>query len=142
MKLNEMTQSQIQDWKMFHLILEAWGWEDVEDSENRLEGGEMLKPEASRLMIHSWATLEARYHAPVNMVSLRIGETTGEDTLQAHFLFDNEPQRILEWIADHGPQMSLESFEEDIRSAEGSCEMILFERSNMEIYEVKPSPRA
>lgn len=122
---------------MFHLILEAYGWEDLENTEAQFEADQSMKPEAARVLRLSQVELEARYHAPVNMISLRIwGREEGE--LQAHFLYDHRPERIIEWIVQQARDFYPEKFEEQIKEARPYCEMILFEKSNTEIYEVRP----
>lgn len=133
-----MSAQQMKDWNMFHLILEAWRWEDLEETERRFEAGEMLKPEATRILRRDNMKLEARYHAPVNMLSLKMTDFSRDEMLQAHFLYDDHPERILEWMVATADQVVTDNFEDIVRSANGNCAMILFERSNMEIYEVKP----
>ncbi len=134
-----MSAQQMKDWNMFHLILEAWGWEDLEETERRFEEGEILKPEATRILRQRNQELEARYHAPVNMFSLKVTDFVQNEELTAHFLYEDLPERVLEWIVCSADQVVTENFEEIARSANVNCSMVLFERSNMEIYEIKPS---
>ncbi|MEM7368251.1 MAG: hypothetical protein AAF587_06580 [Bacteroidota bacterium] len=138
MRKSDLSTVQLRDLNVFNLLLEHHGWSDDENLEFRLDSGEKVTPEGFRAINHGGIGLEARYHAPVNMISLKIIDQLYEDKVQFHFLFDDRPERILEWIADISGQLSLESYPELLKQADGKCEMILLEVSDTEIYEVKP----
>ena len=141
MRKREMTAFQLRDWSVFHLILEAHGWEDLEETERRLDRGELMKPEAMRScwMGHLWLT--ARYHAPVNMISLQLADLQADEKVQGHFLYDGKPDRILEWIVSKAKGLVIRDFEQQVTCAQPHCEMILLEKSDLEIYEVRPEAR-
>ncbi|MEL6673442.1 MAG: hypothetical protein AAFR61_14655 [Bacteroidota bacterium] len=138
MRKAELTTSQLRDLNVFNLLLEQHNWIDVEDTEKRLDQGEVVNPEGFREIYNQNVSLQARFHAPVNMISLRITDTQLEERVQFHFLFDNRPERILEWIVSICDELSLDSYPELLKLANGKCEMILLEVSDTEIYEVKP----
>lgn len=140
MQRSDMNDSQRRDWQLFNLLLESYGWEDIDDTEWRMEQGESCTPEGHRARRHGHTLLEARLHAPVNMISLRLSEPQhNPDNIQLHFLYDDRPERILEWIVAHAEQLTIEAYQPLLSSAQRQCEMILLEKSDMEIYEVKPS---
>jgi hypothetical protein len=139
MQQSELNPTQARDWQLFNLILEGYGWDDPEHTEWRMEHGEVCTPEGHRTLSQNGVCLEARYHAPVNMISLRVSEPNSQENIQLHFLYDNRPERILEWMVQQQAGMDLESYQDLLKSAQKQCEMILLEKSDMEIYEVKPS---
>lgn len=139
---SELNPAQLRDIKVFNLILECDGWEDQFETEKKLDAGEMVNPEGLRTIQEAFVTLQARFHAPVNMISLRIIDRFLDDRVQFHFLFDDTPERILEWIVSVRPSLTLDSYPELLKQADGKCEMILLEVSDTEIYEVKPPANA
>jgi len=139
MHKRDMSATQQRDWQVFNLILECFGWEDVDGTEARLDSGEFVKPEGLRARREGHISLEAKLHSPVNMISLRITDTASDDNVQIHFLYTQRPERILEWVVEQGPSLSLDTYHDLIKGVSAMCEMILLEKSDMEIYEVKPS---
>lgn len=138
MRKADLTATQLRDLNLFNLILECDGWVDQYETEKRLDAGELVNPEGSRAAHGEGTILQARFHAPVNMISLRITDLSREDKVQFHFLFDNRPERILEWLIEIRDELNLDSYPDLLKEANGRCEMILLEVSETEIYEVKP----
>lgn len=139
MRQSELTPTQARDWRLFNLILETYGWDDFDDTEWKMDQGEICTPEGYRSRRNGCSVLEVRYHAPVNMISLRVTDNSSQDNIQLHFLYDDRPERILEWIVAQQEQLDLDSYSDLLKHAQQQCEMILLEKSDMEIYEVKPS---
>ena len=142
MRKAELSPTQLRDLSVFNLLLEHHGWVDQLDTEKRLDAGEMVNPEGLRETYGSQLILQARFHAPVNMISLRITDTMLDEKVQFHFLFDDKPERILEWMVAVCDELNLDTYPELLKKAEGKCEMILLEVSDTEIYEVKPPASA
>lgn len=138
MRKSDLTAQQARDINIFNLILETYDWVDPQDTETRLEEGEMVNPEGYRLKHNRNSLLQVQFHAPVNMISLLITDYSFQDQVQFHFLYDEKPERILEWIVENGEELSLASYPDLLKQANGRCEMILLEVSDSEIYEVKP----
>ncbi|MEL7340242.1 MAG: hypothetical protein AAGM67_07135 [Bacteroidota bacterium] len=138
MRKADLTETQLRDVNLFNLILECDGWNDQYDTEKRLDAGELVNPEGVRVTYGEGTVLQARYHAPVNMISLRITDLNRDDKVQFHFLFDNRPERILEWLVEVKGELNFDTYPEMLKEADGKCEMILLEVSETEIYEVKP----
>lgn len=138
MRKAELTETQLRDLNIFNLILEYQGWTDQQGIEKRFDAGEMVNPEGIRVKSGNNVILQARFHAPVNMISLRITDTYLDEKVQFHFLYDTKPERILEWIVDISDELALDNYPELLKQANGKCEMILLEVSDTEIYEVKP----
>lgn len=142
MRKAELTPSQLRDLRVFNLILDHHDWVDLNDTEKRLDAGENVNPEGLRETYSAQVVLQARFHAPVNMISLRIIDTKFDERVQFHFLFDDKPERILEWMIDVSDVLNLETYPNLLKKADGKCEMILLEVSDTEIYEVKPPTKA
>ncbi|RMG23364.1 MAG: hypothetical protein D6730_14600 [Bacteroidetes bacterium] len=138
MRKAELTELQLRDLNVFNLILECHGWIDQQGIEKKLDAGELVNPEGIRVKSGKNAILQARFHAPVNMISLRITDLYLDEKVQFHFLYDEKPERILEWMTEISDDLSLETYPELLKQANGKCEMILLEVSDTEIYEVKP----
>ncbi|MEO0473899.1 MAG: hypothetical protein AAF206_30095, partial [Bacteroidota bacterium] len=71
MRKSDLSPTQLRDLNVFNLVLECEGWADYKETEVRFDAGEMVNPEGFRVMHGPQAVLYARYHAPVNMISLR-----------------------------------------------------------------------
>lgn len=138
MRKADLTATQLRDLSLFNLILDCDGWMDQLDTEKRFDAGELVNPEGLRVAHGQGITLLARFHAPVNMISLRITDIHKDERVQFHFLFDNRPERILEWLVEVKTKITLETYPALLKEADGRCEMILLEVSETEIYEVKP----
>ncbi|WNJ20404.1 hypothetical protein [Pontibacter sp. G13] len=142
MRLHELSDQQKRDLDVFHLLLEFHGWDDPENTEHRLSTGQDVTPEGYRSLLLTSTRLEARFHAPVNMISISLTDLKSEDRIKIHFLFDKQPERVLEWIAEMTVHMNLNNYQDQLKGANGTCEMILLEVSDTEIYEVKPAKKA
>lgn len=142
MQKGDLTSSQLKRLNLFHLIMEAYGWDDPQDTEDRLEAGEDLNPEGYRVHRRPGLLLEALFHAPVDMLSLRLVDLNHRERVQFHFLFDHHPERIIEWIVTVADKMNITTYPDLLQEANGKCEMILLEVSDTEIYEVKPPAQA
>lgn len=141
MRKGDLNSTQLRDINVFNLILDCDGWVDQYDTEKKFDSGELVNPEGLRIAIQNNIRLQVRFHAPVNMISLRITDIYKNDNIQFHFLFDNRPERILEWLVAVKNELNFESYPEKLKEADGRCEMILLEVSDTEIYEVKPPTR-
>ncbi|MCI4667198.1 MAG: hypothetical protein MRZ79_03490 [Bacteroidia bacterium] len=124
------------------MILEHHGWDDPSNTESRLDQGENVKPEGYRSTKNSCLTLLARFHAPVNMISLSLIDILSREKVQFHFLYTEKPELIIEWIVKVADQLDLENYSEIVKKSQVHCDMILLEISESEIYEVRPSARA
>ena len=142
MEKYNLTNTQLKDLGLFNLILECDGWADTEEHEKRLDRGENVKPEGRRVRSNGQAILEAQFHAPLNMISLRINDVNKADQVLFHFMYDTRPERILEWLVENSQTLCMETYPESFMRLDGKCEMILLEVSKNEIYEVKPPKSA
>ncbi len=138
MRKSDLNRDQLYHLSLFNLILECHGWEDVADTELRFDQGELVAPEGNRSFANGNSILEARFHSPINMVTLRVYNNERSQFVTFHFLFDNRPERILEWIAAEGNLLDIENYRNKLKHTEGLCEMTLLEISQSEIYEVRP----
>ena len=139
MRKQELTASQLRDLNIFYVILEHHGWEDTEGVEYQLDAGEKISPEGQLTQAFGQTEIRAQFHAPVRMISLRISDLFLEEQVQFHFLFESNPEVLLEWIVANAHELTLDSYAQLLKSAEKLCAMILMEVSDQEIYEVKPS---
>ncbi|MEO1448379.1 MAG: hypothetical protein AAFV07_02565 [Bacteroidota bacterium] len=142
MRKGDLSSNQLKRLNLFHLITEAYGWEDPHDTEVRMEAGEDLNPEGYRIFRKPGLCLEALFHAPVDMLSLRLSDLHNKERVQFHFLFDHKPERIVEWVVSVADELDINTYPELLQEANGKCEMILLEVSDTEIYEVKPPTKA
>ena len=141
MRKGDLNATQLRDINVFNLILDCDGWVDQGETEKRFDAGEQVNPEGLRVIVRNNTRIQARFHAPVNMISLRITDIYRNENVQFHFLFDNRPERILEWLTSAKNELTLETYPDKLKDANGCCEMILLEVSDTEIYEVKPPTR-
>lgn len=139
MRKQDLTATQLRDLSIFYVILEHHDWGDLEGVENRFDNGEKVSPEGQVSKIISHTELRAQFHAPVRMISLKITDLILEDQVQFHFLYEKNPESLLEWMCEHADKLTLESYPDLLKDAEKLCAMILMEVSDQEIYEVKPS---
>ncbi len=138
MRKSELTEHQLRDLRVFNLILDYNGWADQNNTEKKMDSGLNVNPEGYRVISGDNTILQAKFHAPVNMISLSITDLYLEEKVQFHFLFDNSPERILEWLVSISDQLNMDTYPDLLKHADGKCEMILLEVSDSEIYEVKP----
>ncbi len=139
MRKCDLSTDQLLHLNIFNLILEFAGWDDLHDTEKRFDAGQMVTPEGNRCLESEGNRLEARFHAPINMITLRVTDTRRNRVAVMHFLFDKSPERILEWIRDQGPTLAVDNYERLLASAEGRCELTLIETPEAESFEVRPS---
>ena len=142
MKKSELSKAQERGLNLFNLLLEHKRWDDSWGVEVDMDHGENGNPEGYRCLSRAGLLMEAKFHAPVNMISLSITDVMLEEQVQFHFLFDDRPERILEWIADKGETLNMDNYTELLQTTEGKCEMVLLEVSETEIYEMKPPAQA
>lgn len=139
MRKQDLTATQLRDLSIFYVILEHHGWVDTEGVELQFDAGEKVSPEGQVSKIYGQTELRAHFHAPVRMISLKITDLILEDQVQFHFLYEKNPESLLEWMCEHSAELTLESYPDLLKDAEKLCAMILMEVSDQEIYEVKPS---
>jgi hypothetical protein len=142
MKKSELNKTQKRDLDVFNLLLEYHRWDDSWGVEEDMDHGEDGNPEGYRCLSRSGLLIEAKFHAPVNMISVSVTDVMLDEQVQFHFLFDDRPERILEWIVSMGETLSMENYPELLRTTKGKCEMVLVEVSDTEIYEMKPPAEA
>jgi|GEM_PF-2594332 len=142
MRKTELSEIQLRDLNIFNLLLEFHGWEDYQNTEKRMDQDTDMNPEGSRTLCNGVAVLEVKLHIPVNMISLRISDIYARERVQFHFLYDTQPEYLLEWLTSCGTDLSLETYPELLKDAVGKCEMILLEISDTEIYEVRPPAKS
>ncbi len=126
----------LNDIDFFHLILEAYNWDEVSDKGN--EGLYCTKAEAAYHFSTTNALFEAKFHQPLNMISLRLQDIFCKQGIQFHFMYSEKPELILEWIAQEAENITLENYPIVLKKAAGKCEMILLELDNHKMYEVIP----
>ena len=134
----ELSKTQLRDLNIFNLLLESDGWEDHDGHEQQMDAGEEVHPEGKRTIFNGKSWLEACFHAPINMISLKISEYLSSEAVQFHFFFDSHPERLLEWLIQFRPKLSLDSYPSFLKNATLQCEMTLMEISGSGFYEVKP----
>jgi hypothetical protein len=142
MHLVDLNDTQTRDLNLFNLILEAHGWDDLEETEKRIEAGENLCPEGKRTINYSSTKLEAEFHAPLNMITVQIRDIVDHEQIRFYFFYDEKVERILEWLVAVSEKLNMESYIECLKEVFGKCEMILLELGKDEIYEVKPPDTA
>lgn len=138
----DLTDIQKRDLNWFNMILEAHGWHDPDETESRIEAGEDLSPEGKRMINYEATSLEVEFHAPLNMLTLRIKDIITSEQIRFYFFYDEKVERILEWLVAVSERLNLESYIECLKEVFGKCEMILIELAKDEIYEVKPPKTA
>ena len=126
----------VNDIDLFHLILEAYNWDEVSYSDDKaLYGG---KAEATYAFSTKNALFEAKFHEPLNMISLHLQDIFRQQTIQFHFMYSEKPELILEWIAQEAGNITFDNYPLVLKKAAGKCEMILLELDNKKMYEVIP----
>lgn len=143
MKLHNQasTKKTVNDLDLFYLILEAYGWESPSKREEDSYLESYNRPEAILLYSTREAILEACFHQPLNMISVKIRDIYKKNHILFHFMYDDKPERILEWLAAQSDNLSFETYPKLLKKAAGKCEMILLELADNQMYEVIP-PKA
>ncbi len=126
----------LNDIDLFHLILEAYNWDEVSYiGDNTLYSS---KAEATYAFSTKNARFEARFHQPLNMISLQLQDVFRKQTIQFHFMYSEKPELILEWVAQEAGNITFDNYPIVLKKAAGKCEMILLELDNKKMYEVIP----
>lgn len=125
----------LKDIDYFSLILEAYGWDE---KKGHTQMKLATQPEASYTFATATTHLEAKFHEPLNMISLCIRDIARQQNVQFHFMYHEQPQVILEWIAKVSPELSIDNYPIVLKGAAGKCEMILLEMEGNKMYEVIP----
>ena len=133
MKKTLLSQTQLADLNFFHLILESYGWDDMEDSELKLDNGLDINPEGSRIFRKSYTVLKAEFHAPVNMITLKIGDCISNEEVKFHFFYDESPIKLLEWVVSVSEDLSTQTYPELLKQTHGCCDLILLQVSDSRI---------
>ncbi|MFN0200832.1 MAG: hypothetical protein ACKVTZ_04900 [Bacteroidia bacterium] len=132
------TPTRVTDIELFYLILECYGWEcpsssDLEECNIRFNNPEAILAFSSRKTI-----LEIGFHEPLNLMSLRISDVFRKQSVLFHFMYNQQPEKLLEWFAAVSEELTLENYPELLKQASSKCEMILLEVNNQQMYEVIP----
>lgn len=130
-------KNKVSDIDLFHLILEAYCWDELKysEAEASVYGS---KAEATYIYSTKSARFEAKFHQPLNMISLHLQDIFRKQGIQFHFMYSEKPELILEWIAQEASNITLENYPTVLKKAAGKCEMILLELDNNKMYEVIP----
>ncbi|MBX7242136.1 MAG: hypothetical protein K1X92_10340 [Bacteroidia bacterium] len=131
---NKNLKIQLKDIDYVQLILEAYGWAESSNGlssvENQAEAGYYTMTENTKLIVS--------FHEPLNLISLQMDEINSGNSVKLHFMYDNKPQRILEWIVSVHKEINMLNYAALLKTAIGKCEMMLLELKNKKIYEVIP----
>lgn len=120
--------------RMFNLILDAHGWEDVEQTEYRLDHGCAVYPHATRSSYNSTCELEATMHTQVNMVSLSLTPfASHQPSIRLHFLYKEDPVSILEQMIAAQSWLQPGLYFRFAMQLRYICEDVLVETPNREI---------
>ncbi len=131
---NKNTKAHLRDIDYVQLILEAYGWAENTGS---LSCGEN-QPEAGYYIMNEKLNLNVSFHEPLNLITLQMDEISGGNSVKLHFMYDDKPQRILEWIVSVYKEINMTNYASLLKTAIGKCEMMLLELKNKKIYEVIP----
>lgn len=137
--MKKIKKTTVKDIDLFHLILEAYGWDEIK-ADSKIDAHLFHnQPEA----VYNYSTrhtkMVIKFHEPLNMISLWIEEVKNtKQNVQLHFMYDEHPERILEWIAKVSHELSIDNYPTLLKDAKGKCEMMLLELSNSKMYEVIP----
>lgn len=108
MKKSELNHLQSEHLNFFNLILEYHNWEDTNGIEKALDGGESVNPEGVRNYSNEKVQLEAQFHAPIQMLSLRVSDHQQKQNVHIFFYYGNSPVHILEWLGSICNDLDLE----------------------------------
>ncbi len=130
-KKNAIKSSNLRDIDYVQLIMEAYNWVEI-----GIEYRGSNPAEATYYNINNNVSLTLEFHQPLNLITLQIEGVHGANSLKLHFMFDNRPQRILEWIVSVQNDININNYTVLLKTAIGKCEMMLLELENKKIYEV------
>ena len=137
--MKKLQTTPIKDIELFHLILEAYHWDEVKTDTSTDANLYSNRPEATYNYATRNTQMVVKFHEPLNMISLWVADVRNpKQTLQLHFMYDEQPQRILEWIAAISDELTLDNYPILLKKARGKCEMMLLELANNKMYEVIP----
>lgn len=118
----------------FNLILEAYQWEDDQQTEARLDQGHAVYPHATRSISNQTCQLDAAMHTQVSMLSLTIlPHESHRPQIKLHFLYKDEPTPVLEQIVQAQHWIKPGYYFQFAMSLIGLCEDVLVETDNHEI---------
>ena len=138
MKKSQLTSSQLKDLNLFILILECHGWEDYLETEKQLNEGKDVNPESVFICREGSISLEVQFHAPVQMISLSISDHSLRQKVDLFFIYEQQPELILEWIVTVKGKVELNNYKELLHASSEICKTILVAESSAEHIELKP----
>lgn len=137
--MKKIKKTTIKDIELFHLILEAYHWDEVKTETHADKNLYNNQPEAAYSYATRHTKMVVKFHEPLNMISLSVADVrNAKQTLQLHFMYDERPERILEWIATVSNELTIENYPQLLKQAKGKCELMLLELANNKMYEVIP----
>lgn len=132
---SELTPQARHSVKIFNLILEAYQWEDEQQTELNLDRGYAVYPHATRSTSNQTCRLEATMHTQVSMLSLTIiPHESHQPRIKLHFLYKDEPAPVLEKIVQAQHWIRPGQYFRFATSLLGLCEDVLAETDNHEIH--------
>ena len=138
MKKSQLTKTQLKHLQHFHLILECDGWVDYLSVEEQLEAGKDMNPEGVMSIREEALILEAQFHVPVQMLSLSISDKRLRQKVDIFFLYDQQPEGILEWIVQVRKELNIHTYRTLLNEHKHICKTIFLAESNAENVELKP----
>lgn len=137
--MKKIKKTTVKDIDLFHLILEAYGWDEIKTNSKTDVHLFHNQPEAVYAYNTRHTKMVIKFHEPLNMISLWIEEVKNrKQNVQLHFMYDEHPERILEWVAKASHELSIDNYPVLLKDTKGKCEMMLLELSNSKMYEVIP----
>ncbi|MEM6632239.1 MAG: hypothetical protein AAF694_21360 [Bacteroidota bacterium] len=138
MKKSQLTETQLKHLKHFNLILECDGWVDYLSVEDQFEAGKDMNPEGVMSIREESLILEAQFHVPVQMLSLSISDKRLRQKVDIFFLYDQQPEHILEWIVSVRAELNIHTYRTLLNQHKDICKTIFLAESNAEHVELKP----
>ena len=138
MKKSQLTETQLKHLKHFNLILECDGWVDYLSVEDQFEAGKDMNPEGVMSIREESLILEAQFHVPVQMLSLSISDKRLRQKVDIFFLYDQQPEPILEWIVSVRSDLNIHTYRNLLNQHKDICKTIFLAESNSEHVELKP----
>ena len=138
MKKSQLTKTQLKHLQHFHLILECDGWVDYLSVEEQFEAGKDMNPEGVMSIREESLILEVQFHVPVQMLSLSISDKRLRQKVDIFFLYDQQPETILEWIVQIRKELNIHTYRTLLNEHKDICKTIFLAESNAENVELKP----
>jgi hypothetical protein len=135
MRISDLRPSQLRNMKVFNLLLEYAGWEDVEEVEKRLDSGESVEVIAQQMTCFQGMVLEARLHGFRNCILLDVLDTDSGKQAEIQLYFTEQPDRLLEWLTSHAAILNLQNYAQCLADVAPHCERILVEAESL-VYEI------